>query len=322
MYVRARSATVATIILLIFSLVCLLSVSQPIESTRVSVKLYRDGSALVTEEYVFPNATTGEVELLLMAEPDPSIPPTVTDEEELPLPFTLEGRVIRVLAVNTSILRAMYVTQGLTSKNGAVWSVKVRSPGKADILLPPEATIVYMSHVPELVDITDEGLYLSFEVSGEVEVQYALEVKVEVKTPPGNLTPSETGAEAETKAEEQEKPPSVTPTPYVPPLELKGAGFLLYVAAFLIVAILLLGLYMLVSKPRKVVGLRPEEEMVLNLLRAKGGEAYQYEIARELGLPKTTAWRIVMRLKGKGLIEVEKRYGMNYLRLRRGGRWA
>jgi len=324
MHVRAGSLAAAVVtLLLIFSLAPFLSASQPFRSSSVSVKLYRDGSALVTEEYVLPNATTGEVELLLIAEPDPSIPPTVTDEEDLPLPFTLEGNVVRVLAVNTSILKAMYVTQDLTSKSGAVWSVKVLSPGKADILLPPEATIVYMSHVPELVDITDEGLYLSFKVSGEIEVQYALEVKVEVKAPPpANLTPSEAKAEVETKAEEQERPPSVKPTPYVPPLELKGGELLLYVAALLVVAILLLGLYMLVSKPKKIAGLRPEEEMILDLLRARGGEAYQYEIVRELGLPKTTAWRIVMRLKEKGFIDVEKRYGMNYLRLRRGGRWA
>ena len=58
------------------------------------------------------------------------------------------------------------------------------------------------------------------------------------------------------------------------------------------------------------------EREVLQYLIKNGGEAQQYQIARDLGLTKVQAWRIVHRLEAKGLVEVVKVKGRNIVRLR------
>jgi uncharacterized membrane protein len=55
---------------------------------------------------------------------------------------------------------------------------------------------------------------------------------------------------------------------------------------------------------------------VIELLRSKGGRALEAEIREALGLPKTTAWRLVRRLEKKGLVVVRKVGNQNVVELR------
>jgi uncharacterized membrane protein len=52
------------------------------------------------------------------------------------------------------------------------------------------------------------------------------------------------------------------------------------------------------------------------LLRSKGGRALEAEIREALGLPKTTAWRLVRRLEKKGLVVVRKVGSQNVVEIR------
>jgi len=63
-----------------------------------------------------------------------------------------------------------------------------------------------------------------------------------------------------------------------------------------------------------VGGLSEVDERILAYLRERGG-AYESEIARELGIPRTTVFRAVRRLEEAGLVVVEKRGGKNFVRI-------
>ncbi|NPB00667.1 MAG: MarR family transcriptional regulator [Crenarchaeota archaeon] len=68
---------------------------------------------------------------------------------------------------------------------------------------------------------------------------------------------------------------------------------------------------------RKLVAqLSHDEVRVLKFLLERGGECYQMEIYRTLGLPKSTVTKIVHRLSEKGILIVERRGRYNYVKLR------
>ncbi|GAB6944842.1 hypothetical protein JCM14467A_16240 [Vulcanisaeta sp. JCM 14467] len=67
----------------------------------------------------------------------------------------------------------------------------------------------------------------------------------------------------------------------------------------------------------RVLKLLPKAEReVLEYVIRSGGEVFQYQIMRDLGLSKVQAWRIVRRLEEKGLVEVTKVKGRNIVRLK------
>lgn len=67
----------------------------------------------------------------------------------------------------------------------------------------------------------------------------------------------------------------------------------------------------------KVLRLLPKTEReVLEYVIKSGGEVFQYQIMKDLGLSKVQAWRIVRRLEEKGLVEVIKVKGRNIVKLK------
>ena len=64
-----------------------------------------------------------------------------------------------------------------------------------------------------------------------------------------------------------------------------------------------------------IKNINEDEVKVLSFLLSKGGEAYQAEIARELGLPKSTVSRIIRRLYEKGLITVRRVSRFSYVQV-------
>ncbi len=56
---------------------------------------------------------------------------------------------------------------------------------------------------------------------------------------------------------------------------------------------------------------------ILEALEARGGEALQAELQRELGIPKSTLSRRLRRLEEKGYVEIERLGGVNRVRLKK-----
>lgn len=63
---------------------------------------------------------------------------------------------------------------------------------------------------------------------------------------------------------------------------------------------------------RRPVELGEVDAKILEYVRRRGG-AYEAEVARELGIPRTTVFRAVRRLEERGLVRVEKREGRNWV---------
>ena len=70
------------------------------------------------------------------------------------------------------------------------------------------------------------------------------------------------------------------------------------------------------KKASKLVELSEEEADIIKFLRKMGGRAYQSDIMRALGLPKTSTWRYIKRLEEKNLVRVEKIGGKNLVILK------
>ncbi|MBS7637711.1 MarR family transcriptional regulator, partial [Candidatus Bathyarchaeota archaeon] len=66
--------------------------------------------------------------------------------------------------------------------------------------------------------------------------------------------------------------------------------------------------------------LRFEDREVLRFLAESGGEAFASEIRERFNMPRTSAWRLIRRLRKEGLVEVEEVGGQTLVRLRRRGR--
>ncbi len=67
-------------------------------------------------------------------------------------------------------------------------------------------------------------------------------------------------------------------------------------------------------------GLRFEDREVLRFLAESGGEAFASEIRERFSMPRTSAWRLIRRLRREGLVEVENIGGQTLVRLKKRGR--
>ncbi len=64
-------------------------------------------------------------------------------------------------------------------------------------------------------------------------------------------------------------------------------------------------------------GLNEYEMAILKYIKSKGGSAYESDISKDLGIPRTTVWRSVKRLESLGLVEVRKVEGKNLVIIKR-----
>ncbi|ADN50488.1 helix-turn-helix transcriptional regulator [Vulcanisaeta distributa] len=59
------------------------------------------------------------------------------------------------------------------------------------------------------------------------------------------------------------------------------------------------------------LNLNDYELSILKYLKSRGGSAFEVDISRDLGIPRTTVWRSVRRLEGLGFVRITKVEGKN-----------
>ncbi|WP_243671599.1 helix-turn-helix transcriptional regulator [Vulcanisaeta sp. JCM 16161] len=69
------------------------------------------------------------------------------------------------------------------------------------------------------------------------------------------------------------------------------------------------------STPQTSLNLNDYELSILRYLRSRGGSAFEIDISRDLGIPRTTVWRSIRRLEGLGLVRITKVEGKNMVTL-------
>ena len=264
-------------------------------SQSLQVMLYSDGSAFVTQVLSVPQqATSVQVALL-----SPLLSNVVaTDQNGAPLSYEISGANVTVYTLGSTGVTLRYATQYLTSKVGAVWTLKFSTPYNSTVVLPASSTVTYESGTPASTT-TDDGEPVLALSPGSWVISYGLPVSLVTTTTGTSTTAKGEGLPA-------------------------GSGLqaLLFVAAAGSAAIVLAVAALYVRRKRAVrpgEGLRPDDVNVLKFIEERGGKVLEPEIRMKFALPKTSAWRQIKRLERMGYLRVTKVGSQNQIELLKKG---
>lgn len=238
-----------------------------VQGNKVEVLVFPDGYARVD---LTLNVTSGEnISIALPVYEFSNLSVKLNGRE---IHFILNENGIVVYPNENGTLEISYLTPELTEKHGKVWRVNLPFNFTKEVTLPKDSVIVGLSGIP--LAITENSVIMP---KGNQYVEYVLPHIAE-------------GTKNNTQ---------VLPT----------------LVAFLIGA--LLGRYwrrIKISMSRGVsiedladkYNLNKDEQEVLLYIAEKGGRAKQAEIRNDLGIPRTTTWRILRRLEKEGLVKLSK----------------
>ncbi|EHR78516.1 hypothetical protein OCC_11257 [Thermococcus litoralis DSM 5473] len=138
-----------------------------VSAGNVNITPYGDGYATVEIEVPVDDYAT-QVTLSLIGDHYEDV--FVTDENDNPLEYYLNGNEITVNAQDAQIVKITYTTPDLIKQEGLVWTISLRSDNPVSVILPEGASLVDMSDVPLEV----EGNKITL-LAGEIEVSFTLE---------------------------------------------------------------------------------------------------------------------------------------------------
>ncbi len=268
---------------LLISLVITYFMAVNIGGYDVSGEIYIDEKGVPK---IILNGTVerGLEEIPLPAEPTPaSVVVYINDEVRTPV---LINNTVLITADPGSSFRIVYIPkldtqgEGISFKYYSDYETSLSLSNNIVLLSLPE-TILSSGYVGGVYTIKFKGFY---------EIRYVV---------------SEAVAE----------PPPIEPQPEFP--------WFIIPLAILGVAGAGAGLYLFLRRRRAAgevdleeAGLLDEtDRLILETLEEEGGEMYQSELVRRLGIPKTTLWRHIRRLEVLGYVEVVKEYKRNRVRL-------
>ncbi|WCN29012.1 helix-turn-helix transcriptional regulator [Thermococcus kodakarensis] len=253
----------------------------------------------------------------------------VLDKNGEPLFYNVNGSTLEIMG-SATVANITYYTASITSKSGEVWTVAFSSDVPVKIVLPEGAIIVDLSEIP--VEITDEYLVMP---PGNISVSYIL--------PPPTETETSTSTSTQTTPQSQSSTSSTTTAGVSESstTSSKGGSSSLVLIGVLVVllAVVVGALWYFKGKTggnensddttsivQKInreelekkldsMNLNDEEKKALLYIYDRGGVARQSDVRNELGIPKTTAWRMFQRLEKQGLVRVYKKGRENWVEL-------
>ena len=269
--------------------------SNPVTSETLALTVYLDGFVLVKHELIV-NQTFPFINIPVLGETQDEL--FIVDEQNLPLDYTLTDNNAGIDSLGASRITISYFTSDLTSKTGKYWTLTATVTTTATVTLPESASIISLNNVPELIETSNNQVYLIMP-SGTIEISYIAEHNLNIQTQ---------GIET---------------------------WQLIAIAFFPIITALVLSLYLVKRKKPKMKSqqpatevdvdkvferekhLRPEEVQVIQILAEKHGTAFEAEIYEKLSLPRTTTWRLLKRLEKMEIITVQKSRRQNIVSIRR-----
>jgi len=276
--------------------------TQPYTPLKLSFKIYRTGLVEVNYVVLLKSNETLITEITLVGTPfieDNTAYIVVLDENGVPVPFNLSKNKISADTLGVSLLNITYFTYELTEKKKALWRFEVSSPINFTVILPENTTIVGLSAVPIKIDTVD-GKVVIVMPAGKHFIEYVPSLPKSIVSPKHSQKTSQEQQKQQPSKKEQQNFPFETT--------------IVALSAIVIAAVVTVLFFL---RGKKGVVLTEEEEAIVEALKRRGGEAYQFEIARELPYPKTTLWKYVKKLEEKGVIIIEKRGPQNYLILKK-----
>jgi uncharacterized membrane protein len=288
------------------------STSAQFTSTSLTVNVYSDGSASVTQ-VVSANSSDVSINLQLLS----SIltDAVAVDQAGSPLSFQISGTNITIYTLGATGVTLRYDTQALTDKQGTVWTLNLTAAYNATLVLPQGSTVTSVSGTP--YSYSEQGGSPVIVVPpGSWQVSYGVPISIATTSNSSSgqssassnsgQTSGQSGLSSSVQSSSSTTSVSSTSTsPGVPGSVLPYAA--LAIAAVIIVAVAILFLRRR-SGPLDLRNsdLRPDDIQVLNFITEKGGKVFEPEIRARFVLPKTSAWRQIKRLERLGYVKITK----------------
>lgn len=249
---------------------------------QLEVSVYRDGVAHVS--YIISvNSTAPSVSLAMLGTPANIL---ATDEKGQILRYNATSKEISIYTMGATRVLLEYDTSAITSKEGPVWTVKLKLTVQGRVILPNDASIVYLNEKPLLIEAQDGRPALTLD-KGAWEISYVIPMRTTTST---------------------------TQSSSAPPLLAWSLLPAIAVATAMSTALLLA--FKTLRRRRSLPDqVSQADSEVLELIRSKGGRMFESELRDILGIPKTSAWRRVKKLEKLGLVRTRKVGAQNEVEL-------
>jgi len=238
------------------------------------------------------------------------------------VPSVIINNTLYVFSEGTGIARVTYVVE--TEESEGKFSFNITT--NETVSLTIGSNIILLSLPKNIVDLKINDGNLTVVFTGPETVYYTVAEKPKPTVKP---TPKQTITTTTTPTTTAQTTTTTTPT--TPTKTPTGQE----IPWWLILALLgIIGLGLALKFLRKPGGgtsvpIEISEETrlddidisILKTLAERGGEMFQSELQKIIGVPKATFWRHVMRLAREGYIEIRKHGKMNRLILKKTPRW-
>ncbi|MBS7635365.1 hypothetical protein KEJ34_07800 [Candidatus Bathyarchaeota archaeon] len=203
----------------------------------------------------------------------------IFDETGDLLNYDIEENNAVIYSLGATEVTLEYYVDDLTSKEAGLWTITLSAPFDLLIVLPENATIMYLSAVPSSISIEKDTIRLDL-YPGDWEIIYELPT----------LPPS---------------PPS--PPPSQPPSAVEYSGYYYMLAAAIATICIVASTLLLIRRRSRIRNLRSEEIEVLRFLKDRGGRVLESELRERFpNIPRTSMWRLIRRLEKQGIVRVRK----------------
>ena len=142
--------------------------AEDAELRLLDVAVYGDGVSGVSMVY---DTDPSLVQVDVWMPGFPYVDLLVSNEDGLPLDYALNGSTVTVDIIGSTEVNAVYLSSGLTSKAGSVWTLNVSSPVTVEVTLPTGSTIIGLSMLPIMIEQL-EGVTVLRMLPGDISVQY------------------------------------------------------------------------------------------------------------------------------------------------------
>jgi hypothetical protein len=154
--------------LLVYAMLTIPSVCAQQEAPSMTITVYSSGITRV-EYSVESDPNRARVTVQLPG--PPFIDMVIRDENGYPLGSTASGPNVTIDSIGAQTLSFNYLTESLTSQDGATRSINITSPVETRIVLPEGAALFDMSDIPRAIGVYGDSQYMDFS-PGEIWVYY------------------------------------------------------------------------------------------------------------------------------------------------------
>jgi uncharacterized membrane protein len=259
----------------------------------------------------------------------------VVELDGVPVPALSDGRNVAVVTGGGGLVTIRYVPRLVTLNGLPAVNITTNDVvliwANGSLLVVPSLRVLNLTRVDSSLVILAKGPgYVAYAVPRRPEPTPAQPTTATAAagTPRSTTTPAASATAANSTAHPSpasnlttQTPPvagpptmptavaATTPPPGSAPDQLPGWLLPLVAAAAAAGAAFFL---LPTRRRRQQADLGEVDAKVLEYVRRRGG-AYEADVARELGIPRTTVFRAVRRLEERGLVRVEKREGRNWV---------